>query len=144
MPLQYPICLKKSHEQTTYNSNTALLACCCISRYLVLSDNHWAVLDQEAAFAQEHEGGFIIDTDKGFRNRASNTGLYGGSCIETTDVSGQPKIFCEEDKNLLNGATSGVQLFIDIQTQTFTYVRTNLWGGFGVGIETNLGNCTKA
>ena len=90
---------------------------------------HWAVLDQEATFAQKHEGGFIIDTDKGFRNRASNTGLYGGSCIEATDVSGQPKIFCEEDKNLLNGATSGVQLFIDIQTQTFAYVRTNLWGG---------------
>ena len=105
---------------------------------------HWAVLDQEAKFAQEHEGGFIIDTDKGFRNRASNTGLYGGSCIETTDVTGQPKIFCEEDKNLLDRLTSGVQLFIDIKTQTFTYVRTNLWGGFGVGIETNLGICTKA
>ena len=104
---------------------------------------HWAVLDQESKFAREHEGGFIIDTEKGFRNRASNTGLYGGSCIETSDVSGQPKIFCEEDKNLLNRATSGVQLFIDIRTQTFTYVRTNLWGGVGVGIETNLGTCTR-
>ena len=104
---------------------------------------HWAVLDQETKFAEESDGGFIIDTEKGFRKRGANTGLYGGSCIETSDVSGQPKIFCEEDKNLLNRTTSGVQLFIDIQTRTFTYVRTNLWGGFGVGIETNLGSCTK-
>ena len=126
---------------------TVLLLCLPVAGFADIwfcQTTHWAVLDQEATFAQKHEGGFIIDTDKGFRNRASNTGLYGGTCIEATDISGQPKIFCEEDKNLLNGETSGVQLFIDIQTQTFTYVRTNLWGGFGVGIETNLGNCTKA
>ena len=73
---------------------TALLLCLPVAGFSDIwfcQTTHWAVLDQEATFAQKHEGGFIIDTDKGFRNRASNTGLYGGTCIEATMYPVNPK-----------------------------------------------------
>ena len=124
---------------------TIALSCFSVVAYADIwfcQTSHWAILDKNAKFAAEHKSDFVVDTEKGFRTAESLTGFYRGSCSEAPDGYGQSKIFCGSED--LTGSVNEEQLFIDLEQQTFTYVRTGVWGGFGVGIQTNIGTCTKA